>query len=322
MRHRFFLVFRDQSGATAFEEEVTDFRALYHDVAFRAICAGARANDGMWGDMLVEPVRREGNLAGVTVRVGDLSRTYGLTVFADQVSELLVRHYAREQRELDEDRPRWEGSTIVRHADVEEEMVRRHASVRRAPYPLIERAQCSVTLPDPEPNGNRVSLLIASRLVADLKEESAASLEEERADFLTGYVVRERGGTASVVVLDRIAADADTTRSLVHFGFSAQTFAAAQRALETRGTDQVIAGWHHSHPPPCGRKCLMAVPACETDNLFFSLADRRVHRSGFNSPYMVALVNGKGGKRRADDPVLRGFGWRNGTIRARTFTVF
>jgi hypothetical protein len=331
MRHRYFVVYRNPSGATAFEEEVTDFRPLYHDVAFRAVCAGTRANDGAWGEAAVEPVWCGGGLSGVTVRLDGAARTYSLAIFADQATELLVARNARDAAVpvKDEERPRWAGTVGVRHASVEGSSpdaqgapARRRASVRRRPYPLVDRSECAAQLPRPESAGCRLSLFVASDLLADLKSASAESLEEERADFLIGYVVREGAGTASVVVLDRIPADADTTRSPVHFGFSPQTFAAAQRALEERDTDQAIVGWHHNHPPPCGRTCLMTIPACATENVFFSVADRTVHRRGFDSPYMVALVTGKGAHRRADDPVLRAFGWRNGMIRERTFTTF
>jgi hypothetical protein len=324
VKHRFYLVFRDPSGATAFEEEVTDLRALYEDLAFRSVCAGARANDGHWGVTGVEPAWRDATLAGVTVGIDGVTRRYGLAAFADQATELLVAHQVRQpgSHEQKEARPTWDGTIGIRHEAADEPPGRRRASVRRQPYPLIERERCRESFPVRNADAVRSSIFVASRLAADLCAESAGSLEEERADFLTGCVVRDRTGTASVVVLDRIAAETDTTRSLVHFGFSAQTFAAAQQALVARGTDQVIVGWHHSHPPPCGKACLMTIPACATDYVFFSVADRTVHRRGFWRPYMVALVSGKGANRRADDPIVRAYGWRNALIRERTFTVF
>ena len=324
MKHRFFLSFRDAHGATAFEAELTDFGALYHDLAFRAVCAGTRANDGDWGEARVEPVWNEAKLVGLRVRLDDVTQIYSRAVFADQATELLVAHYARDSatREDEADEPKWAGRIDVRHeCKVEPEKPRR-AFVRRLPYPLVERAQCPSAIRLPEPAGRRQSLAVASKLLADLAEASANSLEEERADFLTGYVVKDGAGAAAVIVLDRIPAEAATTKSIVHFGFSPQTFAAAQRVLDERGSGQSIVGWCHNHPPPCGRKCLMTVPACATANVFFSVADRTVHRRGFGNPYMVALVAGKGAHRRADDPVFRAFGWRNGMIRERSFTTF
>lgn len=319
MKHRFFLVFRPGDGTPAFEEPVTDFAPLFHDVAFRGVCRNSVPNDGLWGDMMVEPIWRRGQLAGIGARVGSLSRCYGLSVFADQATELLVTHQSRDTHDTP---PEWNGTIRVRYEAIDEAPRARRSFVRRQPYPLIDRAQCPAALPDRERKDRRSSVLLASGLVEDLKAISADSLEEERADFLTGYVVRHANGATSVVVLDRIAADTETTQSLVHFGFSAQTFAAAQRALAARGGDQVMVGWSHNHPPPCGRKCLMIVPACRTENVFFSVADRAVHRTGFSNPYMVALVWGKGANRRVDDPILRAYGWRHGLIRERTFTVF
>jgi hypothetical protein len=100
------------------------------------------------------------------------------------------------------------------------------------------------------------------------------------------------------------------------------TFLAAQRELESRGSNHVILGWHHNHPPPCGYQCLSAVPPCGTDNVVFSVDDRMVHRSAFGRPYMVGLVCGKGPGRRADDPLIRAYGWHRGRICEREWSVF
>jgi proteasome lid subunit RPN8/RPN11 len=167
-----------------------------------------------------------------------------------------------------------------------------------------------------------ISMRVSSDLLAELCEASASSLDRERADFLVGRLVQEPDGRATVVLLTRIPAGADTGSSLVHFSFSPQTFQAAQRELERRGSEDMILGWHHNHPPPCGHQCLMTIPPCRTDNVAFSMNDRIVHRSAFGRPYMVALVSGKGPGKRADDPVLRAYGWQRGRISERTWSVF
>ena len=159
-------------------------------------------------------------------------------------------------------------------------------------------------------------------MLAGLRAASAECLERERADFLTGYLVHESEGRVSVALLDRTPATAEKTSSAVHFEFSGKTFDAARREVERRANGQVILGWHHNHPPPCGRQCLMTIPACGTENVFFSVADRIVHRCGFVSPYMVALVTGKVRHRPADDPAVRAFGWSDGVIVERAFSVF
>ena len=161
-------------------------------------------------------------------------------------------------------------------------------------------------------------MALAMSAVPSTRNRSRGRNRLRRIGAERGYVTSR---AARVVVLDRIPADTGTTQSRVHIGFSPETFAAAQRTLEARGTGQVIAGWHHSHPPACGRLCLQTVPACATDNVFFSAADRDVHRRGFNAPYMVGLVSGKGAHRRADDPVMRAFGWRDGVIGEKTFGI-
>jgi hypothetical protein len=47
-----------------------------------------------------------------------------------------------------------------------------------------------------------------------------------------------------------------------------------------------------------------------------------VHRAGFAAPYQVALVCAKDAERRADDPILTAYGWKDGTIEKVPFTVF
>jgi hypothetical protein len=166
-----------------------------------------------------------------------------------------------------------------------------------------------------------VTVAVSPTLLAELREASANSLDRERADFLVGYLIQEPNGKVVVVLRNRIPAETEAGSSLVHFSFAPRTFQAAQRMLEERWSDQAILGWHHNHPPPCGRKCLMTVPACGTENVLFSVDDRVVHRSAFSRPYMVALVSAKGATRRADDPVMRAYGWQRGFIREKDWTI-
>jgi proteasome lid subunit RPN8/RPN11 len=170
-----------------------------------------------------------------------------------------------------------------------------------------------------ESKDEALSVYIASSLLGELREEAGSCLERERANILTGYVAATEEGGAAVIAVNRIAAEVDTTSSAVHFSFSPLTFDSVRQELARRKDGQIIVGWAHHHPVPCGRDCLMTVPACKTENVFFSIADRTVHRSGFAAPYMVAFVAGKGAYRRADDPLIRAYAWRDGLIRESAF---
>jgi hypothetical protein len=317
--HHFFLVFRDQSGVV--HEQELDFNALIHDVAFSAVCNGRLANDGRWEPTRLEPARAHGTVAGVTVHVAGSARTYGREVFQDRANEILLRTKGAASEALGKaDRTNVSWEVEVRSADTRRE--RKRVSLRRQAYPLVQRDLTGAVDPQPDGPAGTMSVRVAAGLVEELRRESAGSLDRERADFLVGDLLLTGHGHVVVSLVDRIPADIDTDGSLVHFSFSPRTFQAAQHELERRGTDQVILGHHHNHPPACGHQCLMTTPACSTDNVFFSIDDRVVHRSAFGRPYMVALVSGKGAERRADDPVMKAYGWRRGRICETAWSIF
>ncbi len=315
--HQFFLVLRSESGRL--HEEELDFSALIHDIAFAGVTAGRLSNDGRWEPIAVEPEWRGETFEGVTVRVAGLSRAYGRAAFHDRAVEILCTKGVLGEDPNEQARVSW--NVERRSTTTHPSSGRTRASVRHRPYPLVPLALDEGVKQDVE-NNDLISMRISSGLVTELCEASASSLDRERADFLVGRLVQEPDGRAAVVLVSRIPAAADTGSSLVHFSFSPQTFQAAQRELERRGREDMILGWHHNHPPPCGYQCLMTIPPCRTDNVAFSMNDRIVHRSAFGRPYMVALVSGKGPGKRADDPVLRAYGWQRGRICERPWSVF
>ena len=317
--HRFFLVFRDASATLVHEEEIKDLASLWQDVVFPAVCAGELPNDGRWGPVTVEPDFADGKLSGVTVGVAGVCRSYGLSIFADRAWETLLHRGLIKDADTEETTLRWK--LEVRVGTDGPARRRLAASVTPHPFPLLRRPLSDFGITE-RARHEPFSLFICSRLFSELREESANSLERERANFLTGHLAQEPEGPVAVVALDRIPADVDTTSSAVHFSFSPLTFQSARQELERRGTDQRIVGWAHNHPPQCGRECLMTIPACKTENVFCSIADRSVHRASFAAPYMVAFIAGKGAHRGPDDPLVRAYQWRAGLIRESTFSVF
>jgi hypothetical protein len=316
--HQFFLVFRDQ-GVVIHEEEL-DFNALIHDVAFSAVCSGQLANDGRWEPVRIEPEYTGGTVEAVTVHVAGSSRTYSRAIFMDRADEILRTKGVEFLKKADETDASWD--VEVRSPDMAGRRDRKRVSIRRRAYPLVQPDAADLTNHGPDRPAGAMSVRVDADLVEELRTESANSLDRERADFLIGNLVLDTNGHVVVSLVDRIPADVRTDGSLVHFSFSPQTFQAAQHELERRGADHVILGHHHNHPPACGRKCLMTIPACSTNNVFFSIDDRIVHRSAFSRPYMVALVSGKGADRRADDPVMKAYGWRRGRIGELQWSIF
>jgi len=316
--HQFFLVFRDQSEVI--HEEELDLNALINDVTFAAVCKGELANDGRWEPIRVEPELIDGVVAGVTVNVAGSSRTYSRAVMKDRANEILQTRGEALLRTATETNVSWD--VEVRSSETDARRNAKRVSIRRQAYPLVRPDPAGLADQNSERHVETMTVRVAADLVEELRNESANSLDRERADFLVGHLVLADNGHVVVSLVDRIPAVTETEGSLVHVSFAPRTFQAAQQELEQRGTDQVILGHHHNHPPMCGRKCLMTIPACSTDNVFFSVDDRVVHRSAFSRPYMVALVSGKGAERRADDPVMKAYGWQRGRICEKEWSIF
>jgi proteasome lid subunit RPN8/RPN11 len=318
--HHFILTITDEAGSVLHSEEMNDFLPCVEEIYFAAVCAGQVANDGKPASALIEPVWSNADketLAGVRASLPPLSKTWGLEIFADKVTQALrngdkLREWLEEKKKF-----AWQVTAEPRA----EEKTRRFTSrLSRAPYPLERRPLADFGIVQSE--ARAFSVFIASALLDELRRATADSLEIERADFLLGHLLQPGEGSVALVITDRLPAVVETSASKAHFSFSPQTFVEAQREMAGRSDGAVICGWHHNHPPPCGGECLPVVPPCKTATLFFSLDDRLVHRASFAASWMIALVSGKEAERRADQPGVRAWGWRDGIVQQTDFTIF
>jgi hypothetical protein len=308
----------DETGALLAEKEFTDFRPLAEDVVFTAVLDGRLPNDGKWGAATIVPLFNKEKLAGIRVQRSGCEKSYGLQIFADHALDILL---AAELLDADEDPQQkkkltWE--VRVRACDREPQKKRLTATLAYAPFPVTDGTLSGLGI---DAAGRQPDVWISAPLLAELRGSAAANLGCERAHFLAGRVVTEHGKPA-VVLSDGFPAEIATGSSATHFGFSPGTFAAASREAQRRNDGLAILGWAHNHPPSCRRDCLAVVPPCKSENLFFSGPDRAVHRAGFSAPYAVALVAGKAAGRRADDPEIRAYGWRDGVIVEKSFCSF
>jgi len=321
-RYRFFLTIADGAGGLVCCEEVDDFAPCYEDVLFSEVCAGAIENTGRLPLAVVEPVWMDGSggrVAGVTVKMPPLEKTFGLSVVSDRVLTILV-----EQRLLADDGhepPRVSWWLEAEPCAAPEASGRLRIALSREPYPLVRARPGDFGIAASALNDGAPSLFVRRDVLEALREETARALDVERADVLTGHLVQDPGGRVAVVVTGRIPAVSATAASRSHFAFSPVTFTEAREEAARKSGGAIIVGWHHNHPP-C-RDCPLVVPPCATSMLFFSVPhDRAVHRGGFPAPYMIALVSGKEAHRRADEPAVHAWGWRDGAIVRRPFTVF
>jgi len=308
----------DRTGTLIAEQAVTDFRPLAEDVAFSGVLGGRLANDGKWGAASVEPFFEEEKLAGVTVRRAGEQKSYPNSVFADQAWAMLLAADGMDDEASAREKVTFTWELQLRLRDPDSQKKRLSAAVTYAPFPFSADTAGALGI---EADGRRADIWVSSKLLEELRESAVKNLDRERAHFLTGRLLKE-GGRGVVALSGRIAAEIESGSSAVHFGFSPQTFAAARREAERRNDGLTVLAWAHNHPPPCRFDCLGVAPPCASDNVFFSVADRSVHRAGFSAPYAAALVAAKGAGRRADDPEFRAYGWRGGVIVEKGFFTF
>lgn len=320
---RFSLVIADGGGSVVHREEVQDFQPCVEDLLFSGVIGGVLPNDGHRPPARLEPLwhsEAKGRVTGVRVELPPLRKVYRIGIFRAHVWALLVERKLLGEETGPESRFVW--WVEATEACAPERGRRFRTSLSRQPYPIRRTALGAFGIGERPGAGQGVALYVRQDVLAALREETARALEAERADILTGHVVQEAVGHVAVVVTGRAPVQTGAGASRAHFTFSPLTFVAAHQALDARADGSTIVGWHHSHPPPCGRPCLFNVPPCRTGMLFFSPDDHQVHRASFPAPYMLALVTGKEADRRADDPGIRAYAWRDGAIAEHEFTVF
>jgi hypothetical protein len=320
---QFTLTITNDAGFPVHREEVHDFAPLYEDLLFRAVLEGAVPNDGSLPPASLAPIFGPGGgsqVVGLLASLSSLKRTYGLGLLAARVQELQVE---RSQGDSGKARARltWHvGANELAHQG---QPPRLRSSRHRRPYPFVRDSRWLPEATGRTREGEPVSLSIRRSVLETLREEAARHLEVERANILVGHLVQEGPGTAAVVVTGHSPVELGANASRVHCDFTPETFLALHREIRCRADGAVILGWAHTHPPVCGAACLQHVPACETGMLFFSIPDdHAVHRAAFPARYMVALVSGKEPGRRADEPGVRAYGWKDGGIAERQFQVF
>jgi hypothetical protein len=317
--HQFYIRLLDGDGASVGRQEAAGFLPLYEDMLFAAVRSSLAPNDERPPAGKLEPVWKEGRVTGVAASLAGATKIYSLDVFKHEVHELLLKLGTWKNAGQETPVYKWRVEAEEAAAPAGRKL---QVRVRRRPYPFQDLPLSSLGIPAQDgANGEALRLYVAAGVVEQLRRETAGSLNVERADILCGTLVRDHGA-AALVVTNRFPLAFQTEASAAHVAFSPLTFQTAQQEHLRRGGSQSLVGWHHSHPPKCGRDCLMVVPACDNDSVFLSVDDYAVFLASFCSPYMVGLISGKGKGRRADDPIVRAYGWGDGVVREIPFTVF
>lgn len=132
-----------------------------------------------------------------------------------------------------------------------------------------------------------VVIAIPDALRTSLVRTFPFSEEIEEGGFLAGKVYRDtdRAGGYVVHVTDAIPAER-TGASMLNFTFTGESFLRVSEQLASRGEDEALLGWYHTH--------LFAA----TSRSGLSSADVELHRSTFRRPWQVAaLINISNGGR-------------------------
>lgn len=170
--------------------------------------------------------------------------------------------------------------------------------ISSGPWPRLNLAV--EEMPDPEPPATTLAALVGpgGRTGADLTAPPAVvvvpesilvsltetypfSDEVEEGGFLAGAVYRdaERPDGYLVHVTAFLAAER-TGASMLSFTFTGESFLRVGQQLESRGDEEKLLGWYHTH--------LFAA----TSGMGLSSVDEELHRSTFRRPWQVAaLVN-------------------------------
>lgn len=298
------------------------FMSCYEDTLFTAICAGHLPNSDRFPDATIEPCHLDDGtpyLSGITIQMPPLTRQYGLGVFSD-----LAYHMERPATEFPELTESDLLATVIWRLKAEPRRTspgrRSRVTLRRHPYPLHRESLDHWKIPHLTIGAPPFTLYVSTSVIAELRESTVRSLHIERADILTGRVIQDPDGSVAVIVTGRTPATVDVEGTAAAFRFSPLTFAAARTESLSREPTCTIVGWSHNHPA-C-QDCPVNEPFCASNTVFFSLADRRVHRTSFAAPYEIGLVLGKGAHKSPAYPIVRAYGWHHGTIHEQPMHVY
>ncbi len=322
--HQYFLEVFDSTGRVCQSVILDDdaFMACYEDTLFAAICHGQVPNDDSFPTATIEPCRlTDGTpfLSGVTIHIPPVTKQYGLSTFAD------IAYRTQPASDGDEnpiDAHVMDSVLWRLRAEPRREVLppRRRATLRRQPYPLHRESLDELGLPHLTVAHPPFALLVSKSVIAELRDATVHSLHIERADILTGRVVQDPDGSIVVLVTGRIPARVAGQGTASSFQFSPMTFAAARAEVFAQSAASTIVGWAHNHPA-C-KDCPVTEPYCPSETVFFSLADRQVHRTSFTAPYAIGLVLGKGRHKSPTDPIVRAYAWNHAIIDEQPMRVF
>lgn len=299
-------------GQELVAEEAANLSSCSEDAIFRGVVEGRLPNTGAVPVFELAPRFRDagrGIADGLALHSGDApAGCYTREVFAPQ-ARFLIAELLASGALASGDPIEWRLSARREHATA----AGPEASVVRAPLPL----QAAV-LADAEARSFRVE--VSGELLEAVRAKIVGAGALEYAALLVGRLLHDADRGACVLrVTGCIDLEAgEGGRSHTHFALGADSFTSGLRALRESGSQAIVAGWLHSHPacPDCPSN-----PTCPVHTVFFSAKDVAVHAVAFAPAHNVGLVGGKLGDEPATRPGFRLYGWEQGRVSSRPFSV-
>jgi len=186
------------------------------------------------------------------------------------------------------------------------------------PASLAEHTAAATPSGDDLSSEEDMPLFVPARVIGEAAELARRDPEIETGGLLIGRLHRDTQSPEVFAVVTAFISARHTIADPTRLTFTAETWAAAQAALDLRGGDELLLGWAHSHPCWCAGCPPERRRLCPLMKPFFSSDDIALHRTVFPAGYNIALLLSDLGEA---DLRLDVFGWRNGLVKPRGYYV-
>ncbi len=176
-----------------------------------------------------------------------------------------------------------------------------------------------------EPDGLMPAVIsqeVVEQMVAQTRAATSQGEGRETGGVLVGRLMRDRESDRIYLEITAQVPAQAAEEELTALRFTDRTWQGVRAALALRDqSGEIVCGWFHSHPVrawSCKNCPVERQRACPLAR-FFSSADVNVHRTAFSRAYQIALLVSDVPFR--DDPVVDAYGWVDGEVAAREFTI-
>lgn len=187
------------------------------------------------------------------------------------------------------------------------------------------RALLASSIASGPPSQGDPPVFIPRRVLFEIAASAEAAGAVETGGVLLGHIHRDAEANEAFVVVTAQIPATQAAGELTKLTFTPETWAAVHAAVEARGSDEILVGWHHSHPvdhwasaKEAGEEEGVGMGPAALRGDHFSEQDRHLHRTIFPSAFCVGLVAYLIGGTARNFSL---FGWRMGLLEHRGFQI-